>query len=71
MIIYLAADIGSLGGGWLSGHFLKRGWSVNRARKLTLLICALAMLPQSLVTSAGQPFAAIALMALGAAAHQA
>ena len=71
MTIFLAADIGSIAGGWLSGHLLTRGWSVNGARKLTLLICALAMLPQSLITSAEQPFAAIALMALGAAAHQA
>ena len=69
--IYLAADIGSIAGGWLSGHLLTRGWSVNRARKLTLLICALAMLPQSLITLTEQPLAAIALMALGAAAHQA
>ena len=33
MTIYLAADIGSIAGGWLSGHPLTRGWSVNRARK--------------------------------------
>ena len=39
--IYLVADIGSVGGGWLSSHLLKRGMSVNAARKTTMLLCAL------------------------------
>ena len=39
--VYLLADIGSIAGGWLSSHFIKRGWSVNRARKTTLFIAAL------------------------------
>jgi ACS family hexuronate transporter-like MFS transporter len=41
IVIYLISDGGSVGGGWLS-HFLNMGWSVNRARKITMLICALA-----------------------------
>jgi len=43
--IFVAADVGSVAGGWFSSHLLKRGWSVNRARKTTLLICALCALP--------------------------
>ena len=39
--IYLLADGGSVAGGWLSSFFIKRGWPVNRARKTTLLLCAL------------------------------
>jgi len=34
---FLAADAGSLLGGWLSGHLIASGWSVDRARKVTIL----------------------------------
>lgn len=40
---YVAADAGSLSGGWLSGFLIGRGWSVDRARKLAILIAALLM----------------------------
>ena len=45
MVIFLAADVGSVAGGWLSSHLIARGWSVNAARKTTMLMCALAVLP--------------------------
>lgn len=48
--IYLIADIGSVAGGWLSSAFIKRGWPVNRARKVTLLLCATAILPVMFAT---------------------
>jgi ACS family hexuronate transporter-like MFS transporter len=50
IIIYVVADIGSVFGGWFSSFFIKRGWPVNRARKTTLLLCALAIMPVMLVT---------------------
>ncbi|HPG09995.1 MAG TPA: MFS transporter [Chitinophagaceae bacterium] len=50
IIIYLVADVGSIVGGWLSGYFMKKGWSLNKARKTTLLICALFILPVMFVT---------------------
>jgi ACS family hexuronate transporter-like MFS transporter len=37
-VAYGAADAGSLLGGWMSGHLIARGWSVDRARKLVILI---------------------------------
>jgi ACS family hexuronate transporter-like MFS transporter len=40
---YVFADAGSLSGGWLSGHLIKRGWSVDRARKLVILVAAVLM----------------------------
>jgi ACS family hexuronate transporter-like MFS transporter len=40
---YVAADAGSLSGGWVSGYLIKRGWSVDRARKVVILIAALLM----------------------------
>jgi ACS family hexuronate transporter-like MFS transporter len=42
-IPFLAADIGSIAGGWLSGFLIKRGWTVDRARKVTMTICACLM----------------------------
>ena len=42
IVIYLIADVGSVGGGWLSSSLIKRGWTVNKARKTAMLICALA-----------------------------
>ena len=43
--MYAAADVGSIWGGWMSSHFIKKGWTVNRARKTTMLICALCIMP--------------------------
>jgi MFS transporter, ACS family, hexuronate transporter len=40
---YVAADAGSLSGGWLSGFLIARGWSVDRSRKVVILIAALLM----------------------------
>lgn len=54
--IYLIADGGSVAGGWMSSFFINRGWAVNRARKTTLLICALCIMPVALVTLVGTRF---------------
>jgi ACS family hexuronate transporter-like MFS transporter len=71
VVIYLLADGGSIGGGWISGYFIKKGWSINKSRKLTLLCCALMILPVTLVTSVDNEWLAISLIAIGAAGHQA
>jgi MFS transporter, ACS family, hexuronate transporter len=71
MIIYLAADFGSIFGGWISSHLIKIGWSVNRARKLTLLFCAIAILPVVFAPQTHNQWIAILLIALAAAGHQA
>ncbi len=55
--IYLVADGGSIAGGWMSSFFIKRGWAVNRARKTTLLLCALCIMPVACVTLIGTKFA--------------
>jgi ACS family hexuronate transporter-like MFS transporter len=71
LVIYVIADAGSIFGGWLSGAFMKKGWSVNKARKLTLLICALVILPVAFVAITESKWIAIFLIGLGAAGHQA
>jgi MFS transporter, ACS family, hexuronate transporter len=68
--IYLIADIGSIGGGWLSSRLIKRGWTTNRARKITMLICALCVVPIIFAASGVGKWPAILLISLAAAAHQ-
>jgi ACS family hexuronate transporter-like MFS transporter len=68
--IYLAADLGSIGGGWLAGRFIKRGWSVNRARKTAMLVCALAVVPVMSAAWVDNLWAAVAVIGLAAAGHQ-
>ena len=70
VVIYVSADVGSIGGGWLSGSLIKRGWTVNRARKLAMLICALAVVPIMFAAQASNLWVAVALISLAAAAHQ-
>src|SRR5262245_1066679 len=41
---YAAAGVGSLAGGWLSSALIRRGWSVDASRKLSLGLSA-AMMP--------------------------
>jgi MFS transporter, ACS family, hexuronate transporter len=69
--IYLIADVGSIGGGWLSSALLKRGWSVNAARKTAMLVAALAVVPIVFASVASSLWVAVLLVALAAAAHQA
>ena len=69
-VIYLVASVGSIGGGWLSGWFLRRGWSVNAARKTAMLIFALAVVPIVFASQATNLWVATALVAIAAAAHQ-
>ena len=69
--VYLTADVGSIGGGWLSSMLIKRGWSVNWARKTVMLAMALLILPTALAGRANSAWLAIAIVAVAAAAHQA
>ncbi len=70
-IIYVLASVGSIAGGWLSGHFMKQGWTANKARKMTLLICAILVLPVAFATVSDNKWIAAALIAMAGAAHQA
>jgi ACS family hexuronate transporter-like MFS transporter len=69
--VYLLADVGSIAGGWLSSHLIKRGWSVNRARKTTLFLAALCALPLVGVASIDNAAIVVLLIGLGTAGHQA
>ena len=68
--IYLLADVGSIGGGWLSSHLIGRGWSVNAARKTAMLVCALCVVPVFAASVVSNLWVATMLIAVAAAAHQ-
>lgn len=70
VVIYLVADVGSIGGGWVSSSLIRRGWTVNAARKTAMLICALAVVPIIFAANATNLWIAVGLISLAAAAHQ-
>lgn len=69
VIIYLVAWSGGIGGGALSSYFLKKGKSTNFARKITMLVTALLVLPVMLVPFMDSLAVSVGLIALAAAAH--
>lgn len=68
--VYLLADFGSIGGGWLSSFLLGRGWTTNKARKIAMLVCALLILPVALAPHVSGKWIAVWLIGVAAAAHQ-
>jgi ACS family hexuronate transporter-like MFS transporter len=59
---YVAADAGSLTGGWMSGHLMGRGWNVNRARK-TVIVAGMALMSAGILAAmAHSTAAALALI---------
>jgi len=68
--IYLLADVGSVGGGWISSRLIRRGWSVNGGRKTAMLVSALAVIPVVFAARASSVTVAVLLIGLAAAAHQ-
>jgi ACS family hexuronate transporter-like MFS transporter len=70
IVIYCMADAGSVAGGWLAAHFIRRGWSINRARKIAMLVCALAVAPIVFISEAHSLWAAVFLIGLATAGHQ-
>lgn len=69
-IIYIIADVGSVGGGWLSSALIKRGWSVNAGRKTAMLVCAVCVVPIVFASQTSNLWVAVILIGIAAAAHQ-
>ncbi|WP_236585228.1 MFS transporter [Dyella sp. EPa41] len=68
--VFLLADVGSIAGGWLAGRLIRRGWSINRARKGAMLLCALLVVPIVFAAKADNVWLAVALVGLATAGHQ-
>jgi ACS family hexuronate transporter-like MFS transporter len=65
---FLAADLGCVAGGWISGYLIGRGASVNRARRTAILI-GTALMPvgtaAAFVSSPAQALACMCVTAFG------
>jgi MFS transporter, ACS family, hexuronate transporter len=71
VIIYNACTVGSVLGGWLPAKFLSMGWSLNKARKTSMLIYACLITPIMFAGSTSSIWVAVALISLATATHQA
>lgn len=71
IVIYLISDLGSVAGGWSSSTMMKRGFSANTARKLTMLACAFLVMPIFFAQYVDNLWLAVGIVGLATAAHQA
>jgi len=67
--IYLISWICGIFIGWLSSIFFKAGWSLNKGRKMGLLVCATFALPVMLVPHLNNMWLAVTLIAIAAGGH--
>jgi MFS transporter, ACS family, aldohexuronate transporter len=70
VVIYLISDVGSVAAGWLSSWMIKRGHSVNVARKTAMLLCAVGVTPIVFAYRVESTWSAVLLIGLAAACHQ-
>ena len=70
VVVYVISCAGSIAGGWLPAFLLKRGLSLNAARKLALLCCALAVVPIIYAPFSHGLWTVVVLVGIAAAAHQ-
>ncbi len=70
IVVYVVADVGSIGGGWLSSTLIKRGWTINAGRKTAMLVCALCVVPVVFTSLTTSMWTSVGLIAVAASAHQ-
>jgi len=70
IVIYNSATVGSIFGGWLAARLIKAGWTVNRARKTAMLVCAIAVVPVMLASRIQNLWGAVTVISIAVAAHQ-
>ena len=71
VVVYLVSDLGSISGGWLSSRLIRSGFSVNRARKLTMLLASILVMPVMFAMHADNLWLAVAILGMATAGHQA
>lgn len=69
--IYLISDFGSIAGGWLSSKLIAAGRTPNFARKFTMFIAAICVLPIIFAQNIDNVWTAVLVIGLATAAHQA
>jgi MFS transporter, ACS family, hexuronate transporter len=70
VVIYLISDVGSVAAGWMSSWLIKRGNTVNAARKMAMLVCAVSVIPVVFAYRVDNTWSAVLLIGLAAACHQ-
>nr|WP_090541896.1 MFS transporter [Paraburkholderia caballeronis] len=70
VVIYTMSCIGSVGAGWVSSRLMARTQRPNFARKATMLVCALCVMPIALLSQVQTLWFAVLAVGLAAAAHQ-
>lgn len=70
IVIYCMADVGSIGGGWLSSTLIRRGVKTLRARKIAFLVCGLCVVPVFMASQVTNVWMAVLLIGVAASAHQ-
>ncbi len=71
ILMYLLSDVGSIAGGWFSSRLIQQGRTPNFARKVTMIIAGLCVLPLLFVTGVSNMWLAVLLIGIALAGHQA
>jgi ACS family hexuronate transporter-like MFS transporter len=71
VVVYLVSDVGSISGGWLSSRLIRLGYTVNRARKVTMLLASVLVVPVMFAMHADNLWLAVAIVGVATAGHQA
>jgi len=68
-VVYAVTAMLSIAGGWVSSYFIKRGWSINRSRKTTMLVAVCMALPVMLIRFSDNVWISVMIIAVAAAAQ--
>jgi ACS family hexuronate transporter-like MFS transporter len=71
VVVYAVSDIGSIAGGWMSSKLIHLGVTLNSARKLTMLLASVLVLPVMFAMYADNLWWAVAIVGIATAGHQA
>lgn len=70
VVIYVISDAGSIGGGWFSSMLIRRGCTVNRARKTALFASTLLVMPIFFAENITSLWAVVLVLGLVTAGQQ-
>jgi MFS transporter, ACS family, hexuronate transporter len=70
-VIYTISIFGSVAGGWLTAPLMNHGWNLNNARKVSMLIPAICVVPVCVAAYVNNVWAAVVLLGVALASHQA
>jgi len=69
-LFYFIAAWGGVAGGWLAARLIGRGWTINAARKISLLACAVSVVPVFLAPYMPNVWLTVIIVGIAGSAHQ-